>query len=63
MYDALTSCRPYKPAFPPHEALAEIRNGAGNQFDPALVAHFLEIHAELRRQLDALAQEDFSPRA
>lgn len=63
VYDALTSCRPYKPAFPPHEALAEIRNGAGNQFDPALVAHFLEIHAELRQQLDALAQEDFSPRA
>ncbi|HEX8105209.1 MAG TPA: HD domain-containing phosphohydrolase [Solirubrobacteraceae bacterium] len=45
VYDALVSARHYKPPWTSQEALAEIRAGAGTQFDPALVAVFLR-HAD-----------------
>jgi putative two-component system response regulator len=38
VYDALTSVRPYKGAWTPARALDEVRDGAGNQFDPRVVA-------------------------
>jgi putative two-component system response regulator len=38
VYDALTSERPYKPAWPVAEAFAEISAGSGTRFDPAVVA-------------------------
>jgi putative two-component system response regulator len=37
VYDALTSARPYKAAWSPPEARAEIRRLAGRQFDPRVV--------------------------
>ena len=40
-YDAMTSDRPYRAALSPEIALAELRNGAGRQFDPALVDVFV----------------------
>ncbi|MGY2893382.1 HD domain-containing phosphohydrolase [Deinococcus sp. UYEF24] len=43
VYDALTSERPYKPAYPVAEALAILELGAGSQFDPALTARFVEL--------------------
>jgi putative two-component system response regulator len=43
VYDALTSERPYKRAWTPEEALAEIRDQAGRHFDPALVDIFIAI--------------------
>jgi two-component system, cell cycle response regulator len=36
-YAAMTAGRPYRPARTPGEALAELRLGAGTQFDPAVV--------------------------
>src|SRR5262249_25818662 len=36
-YDAMTTERPYSPARSPEGALAELREGAGTQFDPAVV--------------------------
>jgi len=39
-YDALTSNRPYKEAFPPDEAARIIREGRGSHFDPVLVDAF-----------------------
>jgi len=36
-YDAMTSNRPYRPAHPREYALAELRAGAGTQFDPAVI--------------------------
>jgi putative nucleotidyltransferase with HDIG domain len=43
VFDALTSCRPYKAAWSVTDALAEIRRQSGRQFDPALVEAFLEL--------------------
>ena len=43
VFDALTSARPYKRAWPLDEAVAYIRDGAGRHFDPRLVACFLDI--------------------
>ncbi len=42
-YDAMTSDRPYRRAMPHQSAIAEIRAGAGIQFDPNVVAKFMEI--------------------
>ena len=41
VFDALTHERPYKPAWPVSDALAEIRSQAGRHFDPAVVAALL----------------------
>ena len=40
-YDAMTSNRPYRKALSPEIALAELRRGAGRQFDPDLVETFI----------------------
>ncbi len=39
-YDAILSEKPYSPGVVPHDALGEIRLGAGRQFDPALAEAF-----------------------
>ena len=41
VYDALTTKRPYKRAFPHEEAYQLIVSGAGTQFDPDVVAAFV----------------------
>ena len=41
VFDALTTKRHYKEAWPDEEALAEIRRLSGNSFDPAVVDAFL----------------------
>jgi putative two-component system response regulator len=45
VFDALTHVRPYKPAWPVDEALAEIERQSGRQFDPCVVAAFRETTA------------------
>jgi two-component system cell cycle response regulator len=40
-FDAMTHARPYRPARSAAEALAELHDGAGRRYDPALVAVFL----------------------
>ncbi|MFA5793729.1 MAG: HD domain-containing phosphohydrolase [Candidatus Brocadiia bacterium] len=42
-YDAMTSIRPYRDAITPHIALNTIRQNSGSQFDPKVVAAFLEV--------------------
>jgi putative two-component system response regulator len=43
VFDALTNERPYKPAWPRGESMAEIERQSGQQFDPRVVAAFLRI--------------------
>ena len=43
VFDALTQQRPYKPAWPVSDAIAEIDRQRGRQFDPALVDAFLRV--------------------
>jgi putative nucleotidyltransferase with HDIG domain len=40
-FDAMISVRPYRPPLSIAEALAELEEGAGTQFDPAVVRAFL----------------------
>jgi putative two-component system response regulator len=42
VFDAVTSERPYKPAFPNDEAMRILRDGRGSQFDPKVVDAFFE---------------------
>jgi hypothetical protein len=53
VFDALTHDRPYKPAWPVEQAIAEIERAAGSQFDPGVVAAFLEVQKDA-----AVASED-----
>lgn len=48
VFDALTSVRPYKKAWPVEEALAHIASQAGQHFDPRLAPLFLAIEPQLR---------------
>ncbi len=47
-FDAMNSDRPYRPAMPGEEALAEIKRGSGTQFDPAVVNAFLKTEVAAR---------------
>ncbi len=46
-YDAITCERPYKPPFPPEQALAIITREAGRQFDPEVVAAFVRVFSQV----------------
>ncbi len=60
VYDALTTERPYKKAWPHHEATAWIRERAGAHFDPDLATTFLSREAELDRIRGGMADEFLS---
>lgn len=49
VYDALATRRVYKPDLPHEACVGYIERGAGTQFDPVLVAIFLEVHQQFRR--------------
>jgi len=52
VFDALISRRPYKDPWPVDEALAEIKKGSGEFFDPELVEVFLSLEPEIRKIID-----------
>jgi hypothetical protein len=59
VYDALTSVRPYKQAWPAREAMDEIRRLSGTHFDPAVVEAFVRLYdAGVLRMLDAGMREN-----
>jgi len=43
VFDALTSIRPYKKAWPVEEAVEDMRKNSGTHFEPMLVDHFMTI--------------------
>jgi putative nucleotidyltransferase with HDIG domain len=61
VFDALTSKRPYKEAFPFREAMAIIKGQAGSHFDPQLVAVFERmiepLFEEIGRSSDAEVEQ------
>lgn len=60
VFDALTSARPYKEAWPFEDAVAEIENCAGTQFDPELIPAFRAALPEMRRIWTTYAEENGS---
>ena len=46
VFDAMTSDRPYRKSMPLGQAMSIIHGEAGRQFDPAIVAAFVELMAE-----------------
>jgi putative two-component system response regulator len=57
VFDALTSLRPYKPAWTVEAAVEEIKAHAGQKFDPALIPAFMAALPEIRRIKEMYAEE------
>ena len=61
-FDALASDRPYRRAMPLDEAMAFLKEKAGQQFDPQIVAllegHYREFEKKARQQIHAIAPLD-----
>jgi putative two-component system response regulator len=55
VFDALTSVRPYKEAWPADQALQFINDNSGTHFDPALVRIFNDIFGEIMAIKNAYA--------
>ena len=56
VWDALSTARPYKPAYPQHEVRELLNKGRGERFEPALVDLFLRVLDEEGEELLALAE-------
>lgn len=50
-YDAMTTQRTYRPTFDSRQAMDEIRDNSGNQFDPMAVDLFMQSFSENENQL------------
>lgn len=57
VFDALTSQRPYKPAFPLERSLEILREGRGTQFDPAVLDAFFAAIDEILQVYREFAQQ------
>ncbi|WP_439651373.1 HD domain-containing phosphohydrolase [Photobacterium atrarenae] len=61
VFDALTSARPYKPAWPIDKATDLIRSEAGSHFDPALVNAFFKCLPEILETRSHWPEPDTNP--
>ncbi|MES2919379.1 MAG: HD domain-containing phosphohydrolase [Pseudomonadota bacterium] len=65
VFDALTSCRPYKPAWPVEDALEYLREQRGHHFEPRLVDAFLDVLPQVlvvrERFAESLIERDADP--
>jgi putative nucleotidyltransferase with HDIG domain len=59
-YDAMTTDRPYRASMSHDDACACVAKGSGTQFDPSVVAAFLQVPSQewigIRRSIDQLAR-------
>lgn len=62
VFDALTTVRPYKPAFSVEYSIDVMRRNAGTQFDPDVFQAFLKVLPEILRLRKLLADEKDSAR-
>ena len=46
VFDALTSSRPYKKAWPVEDAVRLLQEQSGRHFDPEIISHFLALLPE-----------------
>lgn len=60
VFDALTSKRPYKDAWPVEDAVSILRRDSGSHFDPTLVAIFSPIAADLYRQYGLASETELN---
>ncbi len=58
VFDALSSPRVYKPAFPLEKALSILQEGSGTQFDPKCVEVFMAALPEVKRVLKKYTQPE-----
>jgi putative two-component system response regulator len=58
VYDALTTKRPYKEAFPHEKAFGIIRESSGSHFDPNVVTAFVTLQRHFANLAAHLADED-----
>lgn len=58
VYDALTSQRPYKQAWPMNKAVCYLKTQRGHQFDPSCVDAFLESPAPLESHLASMQVDE-----
>jgi putative two-component system response regulator len=65
VYDALRSHRVYKPSFPHEESVQILLKGSGTQFDPDVIAAFLECAHEFHEisENNSDCEEDYIARA
>jgi len=49
-FNAMTTDRPYRRALSREQAIAELKRGAGTQFDPMVVQVFVRLEEEARRE-------------
>lgn len=54
VFDALTSVRPYKPAWPIEQAIVHVHQGSGTHFDPAVVRAFERALPQIREVRETL---------
>ena len=59
VYDALTSARPYKPAFSSEKAIQMILNGECGVFNPVLVDCLLEVASQQKTEKEGTPPEKF----
>ena len=60
VFDALTSARPYKAAWPLEQAATHIRAQSGSHFDPACVAVFFDLWTEVLEIRGRFKDDDWS---
>jgi HD-GYP domain-containing protein (c-di-GMP phosphodiesterase class II) len=56
-YDAMTSYRPYREPMPVSQARKELQRCSGSQFDPSVVAAFLEVLDEQEEMISATSPD------